>query len=75
MYEEMERIADGEEDNNGDQLIEDLEKQMMEQAIKESIGGVAAVGEEKVAVAEVVKDENKMLDDLLDDLIKDEGDY
>jgi hypothetical protein len=36
---------------------------------------VAAVGEEKVAVAEVVKDENKMLDDLLDDLIKDEGDY
>jgi len=26
MYEEMERIADGEEDNNGDQLIEDLEK-------------------------------------------------
>ena len=75
MYEEMERIADGEEDNNGDQLIEDLEKQMMEQAIKESIGGMAAVGEEKVAVAEVVKDENKMLDDLLDDLIKDEGDY
>jgi hypothetical protein len=48
---------------------------MMEQAIKESIGGVAAVGEEKVAVAELVKDENKMLDDLLDDLIKDEGDY
>jgi hypothetical protein len=48
---------------------------MMEQAIKESIGGVAAVGEEKVAVVEVVKDENKMLDDLLDDLIKDEGDY
>jgi hypothetical protein len=26
MYEEMERIADGDEDNNGDQLIEDLEK-------------------------------------------------
>jgi hypothetical protein len=26
MYEEMERIADGEDDNNGDQLIEDLEK-------------------------------------------------
>jgi hypothetical protein len=26
MYEEMERNADGEEDNNGDQLIEDLEK-------------------------------------------------
>jgi hypothetical protein len=26
MYEEMERIADGEEDNNGDRLIEDLEK-------------------------------------------------
>ena len=75
MYEEMERNADGEEDNNGDQLIEDLEKQMMDQAIKESIGGVAAVGEEKVTVVEVVKDENKMLDDLLDDLIKDEGDY
>ena len=75
MYEEMERIADGDQDNNGDQLIEDLEKQMMDQAIKESIGGGEAVGQEKVAEAEVVKDENKMLDDLLDDLIKDEGDY
>jgi len=30
MYEEMERIADGEDDNNGDQLIDDLEKQMIE---------------------------------------------
>jgi len=37
---------------------------------------VATEKENKVAVAqEVAKDENKMLDDLLDDLMKDEGDY
>lgn len=37
---------------------------------------VATEKENKVEVApEVPKDENKMLDDLLDDLMKDEGDY
>ena len=30
MYEEMERIADGEDDNDGDKVIDDLEKQMIE---------------------------------------------
>lgn len=76
MYEEMERIADGDEDN-GDRLIEDLEKQMMEQAIKESTADVAQVNNAipVAAAVDVVKDENKMLDDLLDDLIKDEGEY
>lgn len=46
---------------------------MLEQAIKESVGEVAA-DKESVTVPEV-KDENKMLDDLLDDLMKDEGDF
>jgi hypothetical protein len=37
---------------------------------------VATEKENKVEVVpEVPKDENKMLDDLLDDLMKDEGDY
>lgn len=30
MYEEMERIADGEDNNDGDKVIDDLEKQMIE---------------------------------------------
>ena len=46
----MERIADGDNDENGDRLIEDLEKQMIEQAIKESSAGmeVAAGEQEKI---------------------------
>jgi hypothetical protein len=79
MYEEMNRMAEGggdDKDGDEDNIIEELNSKMVLQtaALDDTPKQDASQTDEVPAVASTTtsQDENKMLDDLLDDLIKNE---